>query len=253
LQKSKKRNFLPLRNLRGRPQARRNKGREAMAASTLPVPEVQLEDPLAHLPCSRILEYRKGQIIYSREELSTSLYLVIDGKVKVCRMPECGRQVVVDIYRTDEFFGETAFLDSRLRDERAAALEDNTKLMSWTTSEIEDIATRNPRLAIALLQIMAQRSIEFGHRIESFSADTISRRLARALVHFSEDMGQRNAEDGPVQMMSFTHELLAQYVGTSREIITVYMNQFRRKGYLDYSRKGILLHGDALKDWLTSC
>ena len=167
-------------------------------------------------------------------------------------MPECGRQVVVDIYTTDKFFGETAFLDSHLRDERAAALEDNTKLMSWPTSEIEDIASRNPRLAIALLQIMVQRSIEFGHRIESFSVDTIARRLARTLVHFSEGMGQRNTQDGHRQTMSFTHELLSQDVGTSREIITVYMNQFRRKGYLDYSRKGILLNGDALKDWLTS-
>jgi CRP/FNR family cyclic AMP-dependent transcriptional regulator len=218
-------------------------------AATLPAPEVQLEDPLAHLPCSKILEYRKGQVIYSREELSTSLYLVIDGKVKVCRTSECGRQVVVDIYRTDEFFGETAFLDSHLRDERAAALED-TKLMSWTIVEIEDIATRSPRLAIALLQILAQRSIEFGHRLESFSADTIARRLARALVRFSERMGQRNAEDGLVQIMPFTHELLSQYVGTSREIITLYMNQFRREGYLDYSRQRILLYGDALRDWL---
>jgi CRP-like cAMP-binding protein len=219
-------------------------------AATLQAPEVQLEDPLAHLPCSRIVACRKGQIIYSPGELSTSFYLVINGKVKVCRMPDCGRQVVLGIYKTDEFFGETAFLDSHLRDERAVALEDNTKLMSWTISEIEDIATRSPRLAIALLQILVQRSIEFEHRIESFSADTIARRLARALVHFSERMGQRNAEDEPVQMMSFTHELLSQYVGTSREIITVYMNQFRRKGYLGYSRKGILLYGDTLRDWL---
>jgi CRP/FNR family transcriptional regulator, cyclic AMP receptor protein len=113
--------------------------------------------------------------------------------------------------------------------------------MSWTILEIEDIVTCSPRLVIALLQILAQRSVEFGHRIESFSADTIARRLARALVRFSERMGQRNAEDGPVQMMPFTHELLSQYVGTSREIITLYMNQFRREGYLDYSRQGILL------------
>ena len=219
-------------------------------AATLQAREVQLEDPLAHLPCSMILEYGKGQIIYSPEELSTSFYLVIDGKVKVCRMLDNRHQVMVDIYRTDEFFGETAFLDSHLRDEQAVALED-TKLMSWTTSEIEDIATRRPRLTIALLQILAQRSIDFGHRIESFSADTIARRLARALVRFSERMGQRNAENGPVQMMPITHELLSQYVGTSREIITLYMNQFRREGYLDYSRKkGILLYGDALRDWL---
>jgi len=51
-------------------------------------------------------------------------------------------------------------------------------------------------------------------------------------------------------MMALTHELLSQYVGTSREIITHYMNQFRRDGYLRYSRKGILLHRDAMRDWL---
>jgi CRP-like cAMP-binding protein len=51
-------------------------------------------------------------------------------------------------------------------------------------------------------------------------------------------------------MVPFTHELLSQYVGTSREIVTHYMNQFRRQGYIRYSRKGILLYRDAFKDWL---
>ena len=50
-------------------------------------------------------------------------------------------------------------------------------------------------------------------------------------------------------MMPFTHELLSQYVGTSREIVTHYMNQFRREGYLRYSRKAIFLHRDAPKSW----
>ena len=51
-------------------------------------------------------------------------------------------------------------------------------------------------------------------------------------------------------MAALTHELLAQYVGTSREIVTHYMNQFRRQGYLGYSRKGISLYRDAFKEWL---
>jgi CRP/FNR family transcriptional regulator len=223
---------------------------KAMVTSptALAVPQRALEDPLAHLPCSSILEYRKGQVIYSQDQPSTSLYLVIDGKVKVCRLAEDGRQVVVDIYQTDEFFGESAFLNSAAREEQAVALE-NTKAMTWSTAEIEDLVTRRPRLAIALMQILVQRSVEFGHRIESFSVDNIARRLARTLIRFSQRLGQ-NAEDGSVQMMPFTHELLSQYVGTSREIVTHYMNQFRRQGYLRYSRKGILLYHDALKEWL---
>jgi CRP/FNR family transcriptional regulator, cyclic AMP receptor protein len=218
-----------------------------MASSTFATPK-PLEDPLAHLPCSTIVEYRKGQIIYSQDQPSTTLYLVIDGKVKVSRVADDGHQVVVDIYQSDEFFGESAFLNLPHRCEQATAL-DNTKLMTWTTAEIEDIATKRPRLAVALLQILVQRTVDFTHRIESFSLDNIARRLARSLIRFSERLGVEEP-DGSVRMAPFTHELLSQYVGTSREIVTHYMNQFRRQGYLRYSRKGIILYRDAFKDWL---
>jgi CRP/FNR family transcriptional regulator len=218
-----------------------------MASSTFATPK-PLEDPLAHLPCSTIVEYRKGQIIYSQDQPSTTLYLVIDGKVKVSRVADDGHQVVVDIYQSDEFFGESAFLNLPHRCEQATALE-NTKLMTWATAEIEDIATKRPRLAVALLQILVQRTVDFTHRIESFSLDNIARRLARSLIRFSERLGVEE-QDGSVRMAPFTHELLSQYVGTSREIVTHYMNQFRRQGYLRYSRKGIILYRDAFKDWL---
>lgn len=220
-----------------------------MASSPAVVaPQRALEDPLAHLPCSTILEYRKGQVIYNQDQPSTSIYLVIDGKVKVCRLADDGRQVVVDIYQPDEFFGESAFLGLAQRTEIAVALE-NTKVMTWTTNEIEEITMKRPKLAIALLQLLVQRSMDFGYRIESFSVDNIARRLARTLIRFSERLGSKN-DDGSVQMIPFTHELLSQYVGTSREIVTHYMNQFRRQGYLRYSRKGIMLYRDALREWL---
>ena len=86
-------------------------------------------------------------------------------------------------------------------------------------------------------------------RIESFSVDTIARRLARSLIRFADRLGTAE-EDGSVRMQPFTHDLLSQYVGTSREIVTHYMNQFRRQGYLRYSRKGITLYRDAFHEWL---
>jgi CRP/FNR family transcriptional regulator len=220
-----------------------------MASSpTAFAPHKSLEDPLAHLPCSTIVEYRKGQTIYNQDQPSTSLYLVIEGKVKVVRLADDGHQVVVDIYQSDEFFGESAFLSLPHRSEQSTALED-TKLMAWGTQEIEDIVMKRPRLAVALLQIQVQRTLDMTQRIESFSADNISRRLARSLIRFSERLGTVEA-DGAIHMAAFTHELLSQYVGTSREIVTHYMNQFRRMGYLQYSRRGIVLYRDAFVQWL---
>jgi len=219
-----------------------------MATSPSFVPARALEDPLAHLPCSSIVEYRKGQTIYSQEQPSTALYLVIGGKIKVSRLADDGRQVVVDIYQSDEFFGESAFLGLAPRSEQAVAME-NAKLMAWTTAEIEDMIAKRPRLAVALVQIFVQRTMDFVSRIESFSADNIAQRLARSLLRFSDRLGQRS-EDGSVRMVAFTHEMLSQYVGTSREIVTHYMNQFRKEGYLQYSRKGIILYRAAFQEWL---
>ena len=222
-----------------------------MATSpTVFAPQTQkaLEDPLAHLPCSSIVEFKKGQMVYNQDQPSSNIYLIIEGKIKVCRMADDGHQVVVDIYQPDEFFGESALLNLPHRCEQATAME-NTKIMAWTTAEIENIIVKRPRLAVALLQILVQRTIDFTHRIESFSVDNIARRLARSLIRFSERLGTTE-DDGSVRMTPFTHELLSQYVGTSREIVTHYMNQFRRQGYLKYSRKGIVLYRDAFKDWL---
>ena len=124
-----------------------------------------------------------------------------------------------------------------------------TKVMTWSTSEIEELVIRRPRLGIALLQLLVRRSQDFGARIESFSIDNIGRRLVRSLIRFSERLG-RDMGDGSIEMMPFTHELLSQYVGTSREIVTHFMNQLRRQGYLKYSRKGITLNRDSLREWL---
>jgi CRP-like cAMP-binding protein len=220
-----------------------------MASSlTAFAPHKPLEDPLAHLPCSTIVEYRKGQIIYNQDQPSSDLYLVIEGKVKVIRLADDGHQVVVDIYQPDEFFGESAFLSLPHRSEQATALDD-VKLMGWSTPEIEDIIVKRPRLAVAMMQILVQRTLDLTRRIESFSADNIARRLARSLIRFSERLGTADP-DGSVRMTAFTHELLSQYVGTSREIVTHYMNQFRRMGYLQYSRRGIVLYRDAFQQWL---
>lgn len=207
-----------------------------------------LEDPLVHLPCSAILKYDRGETIYNQDHPSYRFFLVVSGKVKASRITEDGRQIVIDIYQPDEFFGESALLGMTNRSEVAVAFE-ATGVMTWTASEIEAISIRQPMLAIALMQLLVRRSVDFTVRIESFSVDKISRRLARVLLNFSERFGSHH-DDGSIQMIPFTHEFLAQYIGTSREIVTLNMNLFRKQGYLEHSRKGISVYQNALKDWL---
>jgi len=213
-------------------------------SSAAPENRPPFEDVLAHLPISNTTEYRKGQIIYGPDQPSTDIYLVASGKVKLSRISEEGGEVLLEIMRTDELFGQSGFLTVPNRSEQATALE-NSKVMTWPISAMEDLVAKRPRLAVALLQIFAQRNAEFALRIASFSLDNIQRRLARSLIHLCERLGTPE-ENGSFRMMPFTHELLAQHIGTSREIVTLYMNQFRKDGYLRYSRQEITVYRDVL-------
>jgi CRP-like cAMP-binding protein len=207
-----------------------------------------LLDPLEYLPSSKVVFYKKNQIIYSQHDSATGVYLVIDGRVRVSRNTYGGNRLLVDIYRNDEFFGESVFAGQLNRTEFAVAHE-NASVMAWTVDEIQEIAARRHQLAIGLLQVIVRRSVLLNDQIESFATETIERRLARALIRFSERFGEQT-DGGEVSMMALSHQLLSEYIGTSREIVTQLFNKFRRRGHLEYSRKGILLHGDGLKELL---
>jgi CRP-like cAMP-binding protein len=79
----------------------------------------------------------------------------------------------------------------------ATAIESAT-LMTWAAAEMEDLVMKRPRLAVALLQILDQRNLEFTRRVESLSIDNVERRLARSLIRFSERLGARHAVDDQI-------------------------------------------------------
>src|SRR5882672_11304524 len=74
-----------------------------------------LEDPLAYLPCSKIVECSRRRVLNGPENPSANLYLIIAGMVAIQRIAADGRPVLVDIYKTDELFGESALIGTCTR------------------------------------------------------------------------------------------------------------------------------------------
>jgi CRP/FNR family transcriptional regulator, cyclic AMP receptor protein len=203
------------------------------------------EDALSLLTVKRPERYPRGQIIYSEFQPPKHLHLVICGKVKVLHRPRERRPVLIDIYGPDEVFGECALLDMDHCSEEAAALE-NTEVMKWTSSEIADLIASRPKLGVALLQTMTRRALDCGIRLRNTLGEKTGERLLLSLVGLSERLGTPGVA-GWVRIAPLSHQILAQYNGTSREIVTHYMNRFRRQGLLEYSRKEIVLREAAFE------
>jgi len=224
-----------------------------MAANAVAVaPERSVADLNALMPYASVSRYFGNQVIYDRERPLAAIYRVMRGRVRVSRWPVDGRQVLVDVYRAGDLFGEGALIGAPSGSEQAVAVEE-THLMSWSPAGIDAAILREPSLGIALLRALLERGADFERRLESQALDNVQRRLARALLRFGErlgDGGRDGAQDGKLVMPPLTHVLLSRYVGTTREIITHYMSQFRRQGLVRYSRAGIAIDRAAMNTWL---
>lgn len=206
------------------------------------------EDALVYLPHKSVVEYRRGQVIYDESQPSNGIYLVVRGRVKTSVPMDDGSQTVIEIFSSEDFFGESGLLELQQRGESAMALE-NTALMSWTTAEIEEQVDRQPKLGLALIQTLVERCLDFEERLQSFALDKTPERIMRALLRFAARFGSR-AEDGSVRIPPMTHQLISEYVGTSREIVTFQMNRLRQEGFIRYSRKGIDIYTEPLTEHL---
>jgi len=205
------------------------------------------EDPLTYLPRKAVEQLRKGAVIYCPQQPSERLYLAVAGRVKVSATAEDGREAISRLVSSEGLFGESALVGGQPW-ETAVAL-DAVTLMSWTRAEIELQVEREPRLGLALAQYLIGQCLALQERLESMSLHKTPARVMIALVRLAMSLGMPGP-DGATRLAWLTHRTVAEYVGTSREIVTYQMNRLRRLGHIRYTRRYIDVFTEALVDSL---
>jgi len=213
------------------------------SASEIPVREAAL----TYLPRKSVQEFGKGRVIYSPQQPSDRMFLVVLGRVKVTSNADEGYETIGRIVCPEGFFGEAVLVGGRPQ-ESAMAL-DTATVMSWTRAEIERQIENEPLLGMALSQYLVRQCITLQDRIESMAVQKTPERVLVALAQLAEMLGTPMS-DGFTRIASLTHQTIAEYVGTSREIVTSQMNRLRRLGMIRYSRRHIDVFTRALEEAL---
>jgi CRP-like cAMP-binding protein len=100
--------------------------------------------------------YKKGNIILMEEEFGDTLFILNKGSVKITRLSDDGREVILSILGEGYFFGEMSIFDGENRSANVIALED-TSVLILKRGDFLDLLEKHPRIAIVLLQEMAMR------------------------------------------------------------------------------------------------
>jgi CRP/FNR family cyclic AMP-dependent transcriptional regulator len=193
-----------------------------------------------------IRTYRPGEIVFSQGDPADAVFYVQDGIVKLSAISARGKEAVVALVGGGEFFGDSCLAEFPIRLRTASAVTTMTVIAVEKTAMLR-LLTSNPSLASRFISQVVSRTI----RTEDDLADQIfyssEKRLARVLLLLARG-GSGEAPQRSLPKPS--QETLAEMIGTTRSRVNVFMNKFRRLGYVDYDAARLTVNAPALQDVL---
>ncbi|UCF63394.1 MAG: Crp/Fnr family transcriptional regulator [bacterium] len=185
-------------------------------------------DKIIHLASKQ--KYHKDNLILIEEEIGSTMFIILSGRVKISRISDDGREVILSILSDGDFFGEMSLLDGHTRSANVTATEES-ELLVIRREEFLQMLKDFPQIAINLLKELAQRIRKSDEHIKSLSLQDATGRVATTLLRIAEDSGV--FRKGQVEILELPlQQDLANMAGTSRETISRVIKSLTEDGYL---------------------
>lgn len=182
--------------------------------------------------------FRKGTMIFHKEQAGDALYIVHTGRVRIFLPTESGEELDVDLQGPGDVFGEMALLDGRPRSASAQAAED-TVTYTLRRDDFQAHLARAPELAAALIELLSARVRHLMQYTESLAFHDAHARVARVLLDLAQRYGVRR--DGVVIDLPLTQSELARMVGATRERVNRVLASFRAQGLIELRGRRVVL------------
>ena len=177
-----------------------------------------------------------GSAIFHEGSRADRVLVVTEGLVKLSRVSEQGREIVLALRGTGEMLGEMSTIEGGIRSATAKALE-RTTAMSIPSPQFRAYLTAHGDVALIVLELVAARLRETDDRkVDAADHDALGR-VARALAGLAETFGTDTAS-GKVVARMMSQDELAGFVGASRESVSKALRQLRSAGLISVQRRG---------------
>jgi CRP/FNR family cyclic AMP-dependent transcriptional regulator len=164
-----------------------------------------------------------------------SLYIVINGRLKVLMSDEQGREVILSILGPGEFFGEMGLLDDSPRSASVVTLEP-CELLSISKTDFKRSLAENFDLSLMVMRGLVRRLREADGKIGSLALMDVYGRVARLLLDMAEDVGGEK-----VVVKKLSKQDIAKMIGASREMVSRVMKDLQLGGYIEARGRSIVL------------
>ena len=197
---------------------------------------------------TRVKTASKGQCMYFVTGSEDSIYLVLQGAIKIAKTDEEGNELIKEIVKSGDFFGEIGFAKGSHQDEYAIALTNNTITCSFKASSFEGILKSNPELAMNYVRQMNRKLRSLEERHTKLVLNDAKTRVMDFFKDWAKQEGKR--EGNKVMLKNYlTQSDIAAFTSTSRQSVIALLNELRDSGLMMYTRRQIEITNDK---WLAT-
>ena len=184
--------------------------------------------------------FSRGTTIITAGGPTDSLYIVISGRLKVMMSDDEGREVILAILGSNEFFGEMSLVDDSPRSASVVAIE-ACELLSLAKRDFNKCLEDNFEMAMTVMRGLVKRLREADQKIGSLALMDVYGRVARLLMEMSEEVtGER------IVVKKLAKQDIAKMIGASREMVSRVMKDLQSGGYIEVRPEGIVLRDNIL-------
>jgi len=179
----------------------------------------------------RVAEFRTKQAVFSQGDAADSVMYIQKGSVKLTVVNESGKEAVVAIFGPGDFFGEGGMAGQTIRMGTATAIVPTTVLIIGKDEMIRTLRAEH-ELSDRFITYMLARNIRAEADLVDQLFNSTEKRLARTLLLLARYGG----EDQPERVLQkVSQETLAEMIGTTRSRVNLFMNKFRKLGFIEYN------------------
>ena len=190
----------------------------------------------------RTMRCTTGSMVFAQGAPANAVYCIESGAVKLSVVSASGKEAIVAMLESADFFGESCLTGVKTRVSTATALMP-TVLWRIGRTDMERALQARADFSERFLKYVLLRSIRIEEDLVNQLFNSTERRLARTLLLLAENDATATTEGKIAKVPQAT---LAELVGTTRPRVNFFLNKFRKEGLIEYNG-GLKVHKTLLQ------
>lgn len=182
--------------------------------------------------------YKKGSIIFHEHNYPLGMYGIYQGKVKIYKTAETGREHILSLGREGDVLGYRSLISGEKYEISAMAIEDS-QVCFVSKNMFMDILRQSNNLTAAMMKLLSEDLRAAEDKIADMAQKTVKERTAETVLMLAHYYGYE--EDDRTISISLTREEIANLVGTATESLIRTLSEFKKNKVIDLKGKRIII------------